>query len=187
MRLREVHVPEHARGDIPEHSLAHDPHGKINRFLQKRIAPMQREGYSRNTPEGSLARSGDRARIKRGHARILADVYAREAHVELTRTGPLGLFQAKSGIVPEGKLHAIGRGPVDRKYPIIARRMAFLDTERATQRKCVRDAALFRLRGKHENLPTGSKSTRQSVHIRAIHPIVVRDEDTRFSRALHTA
>ena len=57
--------------------------------------------------------------------------------------------------------------------------------EASTDRKGVRNAALFRFRGKHENLPKGRKGARQGVHIRATYPIVIRDEDARFSCFLH--
>ena len=87
--------------------------------------------------------------------------------------------------MPQGKLRAVGRGPVHREHPVSVVAGDFLYMESAANRKGVRDAALFRFRCKHENLPKGRKSASQGVHIRATYPIVVRDEDTRFPCFLH--
>jgi hypothetical protein len=49
----------------------------------------------------------------------------------------------------------------------------------------MRNAALLRFRGEHENLPEGRKGASEGEHMGAIYPIVVRDEDARFLHILH--
>ena len=87
--------------------------------------------------------------------------------------------------MPQGKLCTIGRGSVHRKDLVTGLGRDLFNQKATTNRKCVGNTALFRFRSKHKNLPIGRKSASEGVHVRATYPIVVRDEDARFSCFLH--
>ena len=87
--------------------------------------------------------------------------------------------------MPQGKLRAIGRGPVEREQLVAPLGRQFLDAQCAPDRKGVRNTALFLFGSEHENLPQLGESACEGVHFFAFHPIIIRNEDARFSCVLH--